>query len=90
MLTNQYYHPKIYNFLATSCLVLFAVIAILAGSTSWAIAQELSPTSGRTGEINQKSYEDRSQVVEGEQFPFEPKAGYWQRSTKNFTKTMTD
>ena len=39
MLTNQYY-PKIYKLLATSCLVLFAVIAIFAGTTSWAQQQQ--------------------------------------------------
>jgi hypothetical protein len=75
MLINQYYHLKIYKLLATSCLVLLAVIAILAGSTSWAIAQELSPTSSITGEINLRLSENRSQVFEEEQFLFEPKSG---------------
>lgn len=71
MLTNQYYYYKIYKFLATACLVLFAVIAIFAGSTSWALAQELSPASGITGKINPKLSEDRSQAVEEKQFRYQ-------------------
>ncbi|AFZ18435.1 hypothetical protein [Allocoleopsis franciscana] len=75
MLTNQYYYSKFYKFLATSCLVLLAVIGIFAGSTSWAMAQELSQASGMAGKIQPNFSEDRSQAVEETQFTFEPKSG---------------
>ncbi|MFP5272819.1 hypothetical protein [Coleofasciculus sp.] len=75
MLTNQSYRSKIYNFLATFCLVSFAVIAIFVGSASWAIAQELSPVSSIATEINQKVSKDRSRAVKEKQFLFEPKSG---------------
>ena len=59
MLTNQYYYSIFYQFLATSCLVLLAVIGIFAGSTSWAMAQELSQAGDMAGKINPKLSEGR-------------------------------
>jgi len=75
MFTNEYCRAKICQFLTTSCLVLLAVIVIFGGSSSWAMALRLSPTSGISGEVNQKLSEDSSQTVEKKEFEFEPKSG---------------
>ncbi len=75
MSTNEYYRHKIRKFLTTSCLVLFALIVIFGESTSWVLAQGLSPASGIAGEVNQKLSEDLSPAFVEKQFLFEPKSG---------------
>jgi hypothetical protein len=55
-------------------LVLFAAIAIWAGSTSWVMAQRLSPASGIAGESNQDLLL-KSCVEKPQNFDFEPKSG---------------
>ena len=79
MLTNEYCRAKICKFLKTSCLVLFAVIVIFAGSTSWAMALRLSPASDIAGEVNQKLPEDSSET-----FEFEPKSGILAKVNQKF------
>jgi hypothetical protein len=75
MLTNQSGRSQIHKFLATSCLVFFAVIAIFAKSPSYAMAALLYPASARAGEVNQKVDAASHLAVEEEQFTFEPKSG---------------
>jgi len=84
MLTNQSWHSPIHKFLATSCLVFFAVIAIFAKSPSYAMAKELYPASGRAGEVNQKLDTASRLAVEEEQFTFEPKSGILAEVNKKF------
>jgi hypothetical protein len=73
MLTNQSWRSQIHKFLATSCLVFFAVIAIFAKSPSYAMAKELYPASGRAGEVTQILVPRCP--VEEKPFTFEPKSG---------------
>jgi hypothetical protein len=75
MLTNQSWRSQIHKFLATSCLVFFAVIAIFANSPSYAIAKELYPASGRAGEVTQILDADCPIPFEEKLFTFEPKSG---------------
>ena len=84
MLTNQSWRAQIHKFLATSCLVFFAVIAIFAKSPSYAMAKELYPASGRAGEVNQKVDAASHLAVEEEQFTFEPKSGILAEVNKKF------
>lgn len=84
MLTNQSWHSPIHKFLATSCLVFFAVIAIFAKSPSYAMAALLYPASGRAGEVNQKVDAASHLAVEEEQFTFEPKSGILAEVNKKF------
>jgi len=75
MLTNQSWRSQIHKFLATSCLVFFAVIAIFAKSPSYAMAKELYPASGRAGEVTQILDADCPIPFEKKPFTFEPKSG---------------
>lgn len=75
MLTNISWRCQIHKFLVTSCLVFFVVIAIFANSPSYVMAQELDPTSGRAGKVNQKIDAASNKAVEEKQFTFEPKSG---------------
>jgi hypothetical protein len=84
MLTNQSWRAQIHKFLATSCLVFFAVIAILAKSPSYAMAALLYPASGRAGEVYQKVDAASHLAVEEEQFTFEPKSGILAEVNKKF------
>ena len=84
MLTNQSWRSQIHKFLATSCLVFFAVIAIFAKSPSYAIAALLYPASGRAGEVYQKLDAASHLAVEEEQFTFEPKSGILAEVNKKF------
>ena len=90
MLTNQSWRSQIHKFLATSCLVFFAVIAIFAKSPSYAMAALLYPTSGRAGEVYQKLDAASHLAVEEEQFTFEPESGILATVNKKFTTTMTN
>ena len=84
MLTNQSWRSQIHKFLATSCLVFFAVIAIFAKSPSYAMAALLYPASGRAGEVYQKLDAASHLAVEKEQFTFEPKSGILATVNKKF------
>ena len=84
MLTNQSWRSQIHKFLATSCLVFFAVIAIFAKSPNYAMAALLYPASGRAGEVNQKVDAASHLAVEEEQFTFEPKSGILADVNKKF------
>ena len=84
MLTNQSWRSQIHKFLATSCLVLFAAIAIFAKSPSYAMAALLYPASGRAGEVYQKLDAASHLAVEEEQFTFEPKSGILAEVNKKF------
>jgi hypothetical protein len=84
MLTNQSWRSPIHKFLATSCLVFFAVIAIFVKSPSYAMATLLYPASGRAGEVNQKLDAASHLAVEEEQFTFEPKSGILAEVNKKF------
>ena len=84
MLTNQSWRAQIHKFLATSCLVFFAVITIFAKSPSYAMAALLYPVSGRAGEVYQKVDAASHLAVEEEQFTFEPKSGILAEVNKKF------
>jgi hypothetical protein len=84
MLTNQSWRAQIHKFLTTSCLVFFAVIAILAKSPSYAMAALLYPASGRAGDVYQKVDAASHLAVEEEQFTFEPKSGILAEVNKKF------
>jgi hypothetical protein len=84
MLTNQSWRAQVQKFLATSCLVFFAVITILAKSPSYAMAALLYPASGRAGEVYQKVDAASHLAVEEEQFTFEPKSGILAEVNKKF------
>jgi len=84
MLTNQSWRSQIHKFLATSCLVFFAVITIFAKSPSYAMAALLYPASGRAGEVYQKLDAASHLAVEEEQFTFEPKSGILAEVNKKF------
>lgn len=83
MLNNEYCRSRICKFLTTSCLVLFAAIAIWAGSTSWVMAQRLSPASGIAGESNQDLL-PKSCVEKPQKFDFEPKSGILAEVNRTF------
>jgi hypothetical protein len=85
MLNNEYCRSRICKFLTTSCLVLFAAIAIWAGSTSWVMAQRLSPASGIAGESNQDLL-PKSCVEKPQNFDFEPKSGILEDVNQTFHK----
>ncbi len=84
MLTNQSWRSQIHKFLATSCLVFFAVIAIFAKSPSYAMAALLYPASDRAAEVYQKLDAASHLAVEEEQFTFEPKSGILAEVNKKF------
>ena len=89
MLNNEYCRSRICKFLTTSCLVLFAAIAIWAGSTSWVMAQRLSPASGIAGESNQELSLPIScvkETKETQEFDFEPKSGILAEINQTFHK----
>ena len=75
MLINPCWRFRIFKLFATFCLVLFAVMAIFAGSPSCAKAQELSPQSTLAGEVSQKLDSEGGHAGEEKQFTFEPKIG---------------
>lgn len=86
MLTNLSWRSQIHKFLATSCLVFFAVIAIFAKSPSYAMAKELYPASGRAGEVNQILDAASDKAVEKKEVTFEPKSGSLGEVNKKFHK----
>jgi len=89
MLNNEYCRSRICKFLTTSCLVLFAAIAIWAGSTSWVMAQRLSPASDIAGESKQDLSLPIScvkETKETQEFDFEPKSGILAEINQTFHK----